>query len=383
MRGPQPATPHPSPAGNPIPGGRFHFRASVPLLFSLLLLAAWTPPRALAFQAAVVREVVDGDTIRVRIGGRAATVRLIGIDAPERGHPSRPKEYLADEAAEALSALCAGKPVRLEKDREDVDKYGWLLRYVSSGDGRRLLNLELVRKGLARVYRRFPFSRQPEFEAAEGEARKEGLGLWRSDGRDELGWIRDRGGAPVAVWPLGGGTYGISHGGVWKAGIAPEALQPEVATVARLRVELSDADFSREARKRGFGAVGDDQGDRRAAGAAERPSAGSSAPGDRGEGTVNDPVPWDRAHEYPGREITVEGTVVRARRSGKTVFLNFHPNWKRYLTIVLFTGKVPGLPDAPETAFLDRKVRVRGPVARYKDRMEIVIGDAADLQIVP
>ncbi len=36
-----------------------------------------------------VDRVIDGDTIRVRIGNRVETVRYIGVDTPETVHPTR------------------------------------------------------------------------------------------------------------------------------------------------------------------------------------------------------------------------------------------------------------------------------------------------------
>ena len=71
--------------------------------------------------------VVDGDTIDVATSdGSVLTVRLIGIDAPERGACE------ADAATWALASLVDGQEVALTAggDGEDTDRYGRLLRYV-------------------------------------------------------------------------------------------------------------------------------------------------------------------------------------------------------------------------------------------------------------
>jgi micrococcal nuclease len=339
-------------------------------LLLALCLSSWPGHAASGAESAAVVEVVDGDTIRVRMRGEAATVRLIGIDTPERGHPSKPKEFIADEAADALSALCLGKSVRLEKDLEETDKYGRLLRYVFSADGGILFNRELLLKGVARVYRRFPFSRRPEFEEAERLARREGIGLWHDRGLDELRWARSHGREPVTVWLLGGEEYGIEHGGMGKAGMRAEALQPEIARLIRMKAGMSGSEFVAEALKAGYGPLEGGSTPE----AVKLPDAASPPAGI---------VPWERARDHLGREVTVEGTVVRSRRSGKTVFLNFHDNWKRYPTVVLFTGRVAGLPDEPETAYRGRKIRVRGTVKLYKERPEIVVVSGDDIRIVP
>lgn len=78
-------------------------------------------------QAAVVA-VVDGDTIE----SSAGTVRLIGIDAPERG------ECGYGEAAAQVSALLSpgtAITLTLPDGENDTDRYGRLLRYVDTADG--------------------------------------------------------------------------------------------------------------------------------------------------------------------------------------------------------------------------------------------------------
>lgn len=88
-----------------------------------------------------VSHVVDGDTV-VMVGG--AKVRLIGIDTPERGQCGY------GEARDALIWLVADRPVRLSSGaRDDVDKYGRLLRYLDTADGD--ANLAMIRSGWARA----------------------------------------------------------------------------------------------------------------------------------------------------------------------------------------------------------------------------------------
>jgi endonuclease YncB( thermonuclease family) len=75
----------------------------------------------------VVSRVVDGDTVEMSTG---QTIRVIGVDTPEVGQPC----YA--EAAAALRAAVQGQPVRLTPGaRDDVDRYGRLLRYVDTAGG--------------------------------------------------------------------------------------------------------------------------------------------------------------------------------------------------------------------------------------------------------
>lgn len=78
--------------------------------------------------SAVVRRVVDGDTVILLVRGRSIRVRLIGADAPEIW--SRRDCYGA-EAARALRALLPpGSPVRAAGDRDAADRYGRRLLYL-------------------------------------------------------------------------------------------------------------------------------------------------------------------------------------------------------------------------------------------------------------
>lgn len=85
-------------------------------------------PLIAASDQAVFVSVVDGDTIETSLG----TVRIIGIDTPERG------ECGHDQASATIaSVLAAGDTVRLDLPvgQNDQDRHGRLLRYVATHDG--------------------------------------------------------------------------------------------------------------------------------------------------------------------------------------------------------------------------------------------------------
>ena len=122
----------------------------------------------------LVTRVIDGDTIEIENG---ESVRYIGIDTPETVHPQKPVEYFGKEAAEKNRELVEGKLVRLEKDVQDKDEYGRLLRYVYVDD--MMVNAELVRSGYAYSYTYPPNVKyQTLFLQLEREAREEKRGLW-------------------------------------------------------------------------------------------------------------------------------------------------------------------------------------------------------------
>ena len=127
-------------------------------------------------QRATVRHVDDGDSFSAVLdagpdAGPEVEVRMLGINAPERG------ECLADEARQALIDRLGRGPIRLEPDVTDQDRYGRLLRYVVA-DGT-LVEVDLAAQGLALATSTPPdTARQSKIDEAQARARAAGLGLW-------------------------------------------------------------------------------------------------------------------------------------------------------------------------------------------------------------
>ncbi len=120
--------------------------------------------------------VVDGDTAKLESG---VWVRFLGIDAPEMAKDGRPADFLAGESRDYAAGLIQGKIVRLEYDRERYDRYGRLLAYLFLPNGS-MVNVAVVRQGLARVYSQAPNTRHQEaFNAAQQQAMAAGRGLWQ------------------------------------------------------------------------------------------------------------------------------------------------------------------------------------------------------------
>jgi len=109
------------------------------------------------------------------------------VDAPETVDPGRPVMCFGMEASaetKRLVDLAQGR-VLLEKDVSETDRYGRLLRYVwlEHPDGRRMLNLELVKGGFAEVYTYPPDVKYQElFLEEQRMAREANAGLWGACG---------------------------------------------------------------------------------------------------------------------------------------------------------------------------------------------------------
>jgi len=119
-----------------------------------------------------VRHVYDGDSFVLT---NSDEIRLIGIDAPEKDEPG------ADEARAFLTKLIKDKPIRLEGDKEDKDRYKRLLRYVYVGDT--FVNAEMIKSGYAITLFIQPNGNkyQAEFTALETTAKETKTGIWAPD----------------------------------------------------------------------------------------------------------------------------------------------------------------------------------------------------------
>ena len=93
-------------------------------------------------------------------------------------------------------------------------------------------------------------------------------------------------------------------------------------------------------------------------------------------------ISWEDADNYIGQRVTVQGTIVKTHNSGKACFLNFHPNWRRYFTAVIFASSFNKFPATPETFYLNKKVLVTGIVKEYKGKSEIILSNPNQIKIV-
>lgn len=125
-------------------------------------------PTAPPYRAA---SVIAGDTFELVGGGM---VRLLCIDAPERGEPYH------EEAKAALSRFVLNRDLILTNGTVDTDSDGRLLRYVYVQD--KFINMDLIDEGYSFAYR--PSSPSPDepicttFLEAEQISRMRGFGMW-------------------------------------------------------------------------------------------------------------------------------------------------------------------------------------------------------------
>jgi len=158
-------------------------RTSRSLLVGVLLLVViFSPtiaesgayrPTADLMEVSVI-EVIDGDTIRVKLGWLEEEVRYIGVDTPEYS------ECYGPEATEHNQELLDQGRVWVERGVEERDSYGRLLGYVYvDSDGNSMVNKELLSQGYAILMTIPPnYKYRQEFKELAKEAWQQKRGLW-------------------------------------------------------------------------------------------------------------------------------------------------------------------------------------------------------------
>lgn len=116
-------------------------------------------------ESCFVNRVIDGDTLVCD----NETIRLLGIDTPEKG-----EEYY-QEAKDFLKQV-EGKEVEVLRDWENLGKYKRKLRYVFYNG--RLFNIELLEQGLAKAFIIEDLKYKDKIVQAEKFAKDNCLVLW-------------------------------------------------------------------------------------------------------------------------------------------------------------------------------------------------------------
>jgi len=141
-----------------------------------LLLPGPVHPSTLRTLVATVKRVADGDTINaISENGTKLRIRLLGIDAPEVPHSTKPGQPFGEEARDYLDHLVDGKMVRV--DAFGPDRYKRVLAVI--WEEQINVNLLMVAMGYAEVYRGAPCQAHcRELEKAESKAREDRVGMW-------------------------------------------------------------------------------------------------------------------------------------------------------------------------------------------------------------
>lgn len=96
-----------------------------------------------------------------------------------------------------------------------------------------------------------------------------------------------------------------------------------------------------------------------------------------------DVILYQDAGKYYGLVKTVEGKIIATHNSGKACFLRFHPDYKaNHFYLQIFPENYYKFPAPPEKVYLDKKIRVRGVIKKYKGNPEIIVKDPSQIEII-
>ena len=95
-----------------------------------------------------------------------------------------------------------------------------------------------------------------------------------------------------------------------------------------------------------------------------------------------DTYQWYEAHEHIGETAIIEGIITYTNNIGNICFLNFHPNFEEYISIVIYDENFPLFPKSPEIHYYLKQVRVHGLITTYNEKAQIVINNTDQIEVV-
>lgn len=146
------------------------FRKSIIGVASVTIILAVSVNNAAAITANVLN-VYDGDTIKVMMGGKKVTIRLYGIDAPERG------QHGNAHATRFLTRLILGNPMEIKIMGKDWA--GRTQAIVTNLGYEMSVNAAMVANGYAWVHPQTCTTEEcVDWKEFESMARRYKLGIW-------------------------------------------------------------------------------------------------------------------------------------------------------------------------------------------------------------
>jgi len=154
------------------------------IVISLIFLKHFGKSNDIFISNAVVKEVIDGDTIRLADG---SLIRYIGVNTPEIrekvNNKWKYKPYRFSEEAKAYNkSLVLGKNVRLQYDIQKKDKFNRILCYVYLDDI--MVNTKILEEGYGIISLRPPNLKYVDlFVKSQEKAINNKKGLWKDNSK--------------------------------------------------------------------------------------------------------------------------------------------------------------------------------------------------------
>jgi endonuclease YncB( thermonuclease family) len=151
-------------------------QVTAPIVAALLVLPGLAHAATSRTLVAKVERVNDGDTLTaLKSDGTKLRIRLLGIDAPEIPHGTKPGQPYGDEARDYLARLIGGRTIRAKSYGPDGSNGILALVFLGAVN----VNVEMVQQGLAELYRGAPCKTYcRDLRIAELRARQDRVGMW-------------------------------------------------------------------------------------------------------------------------------------------------------------------------------------------------------------
>lgn len=335
-------------------------RIALYLTLSIFILAHPLFADVPIIQTGPVVDVIDGRTLVISVGTGEIQLRLAGVLAPEPMHPSRRVDELAGKAREWLQLAVKGKIIQAEfiPSADGRDTGG---AWVTLQDNEEMsLNQQILIAGLGVTSQEsgLDAERTAKLVAAASSGLTTATGLYADDGTLEYLWRGASTGAPLVVFPMAAGRWGIQHGRYVRLRLDRKGLDEVLNRMSRiLRGEVP----------------GDIDALLAADGWLENP-----------QNRLDDVsvISWQDVEDRIGMVARVRGQIVSTKNTGKAAYLNFHADWKTHLSVVIFSADFPRFGGDPATLFKDKEVIVTGRVKQYQGRPEIIVSSPEQIEII-
>jgi|GEM_PF-1077934 len=93
-------------------------------------------------------------------------------------------------------------------------------------------------------------------------------------------------------------------------------------------------------------------------------------------------IHWRKGHQHLGEAVSLVGQIVRTKNIGSVTFLNFDPDYRNTISLVILKEDYSRFSEPPEEVYRDRMIRVLGEVTEHEGTHQIRVTDSSQIEIL-
>jgi LysM repeat protein len=93
-------------------------------------------------------------------------------------------------------------------------------------------------------------------------------------------------------------------------------------------------------------------------------------------------IAWDQASKLIGKEVSLEGRVIRTRKAGGAVYLYFQERTEGAFCIYIPAAEARNLATQPEVYYLDHWILVKGIIEEADSNLQITVNKRAQISVL-